>query len=414
MAKRPTSLPGKLLAALGSYWLAVACLVNLFLLTWLGTLEQVEKGIHQVQDQYFESWYVFARAGRLKLLLPGGYLTMGLFTVNLLVGGLVRIRKTRRTAGVIVAHVGIALMMVGGLVEHATSTYGRIVLNEGQTGDQFEEYAGWELAIWDAAQRTGVLEYTIPEEDFDDLTRDGRRRFHRDELPFDLVVSRFFRHCQPRKAVGSGIPTAPVIEDYFLEALPRLKEEAGEFRGVYVAAVSDGGSTVKETFLWGRRPIPWAVEAGGRTWGVVLRRKTHSLPFAIRLDDFEKDDHPGTAMARSYSSDVTKVFPDGSTEKEHIRMNEPLRDAGLVIYQSGYGPQEGETGPPYSVLAVSRNPSDRVPWYAVSIIAIGLAWTMLDRLMDFVNKERARRERGRTARIDDLDEAPPERGGSAA
>ena len=89
------------------------------------------------------------------MLLPGGYITMGLFTVNLLVGGLIRIRKTRRTAGVIVAHIGIALMMVGGLIEHATSKYGRVVLFEGESGDQFEEYAGWELAIWDASKTPG-------------------------------------------------------------------------------------------------------------------------------------------------------------------------------------------------------------------------------------------------------------------
>ncbi|MDB4489521.1 hypothetical protein N9243_00960, partial [bacterium] len=91
MAKKPTTLIGKILSPLGSFWLAVALLVNLFLLTWLGTLEQVEKGIHQVQEEYFESWVVLAKAGKMRLLLPGGYITMGLFTLNLLVGGMVRI-----------------------------------------------------------------------------------------------------------------------------------------------------------------------------------------------------------------------------------------------------------------------------------------------------------------------------------
>ena len=62
MAKKPTTLMARILAPLGSFWLAVALLVNLFLLTWLGTLEQVEKGIHQVQEEYFESWIVFAKA----------------------------------------------------------------------------------------------------------------------------------------------------------------------------------------------------------------------------------------------------------------------------------------------------------------------------------------------------------------
>ena len=393
MAKKPTTPLGWLLATLGSYWLAVTLLVNLFLLTWLGTLEQVDKGIHRVQEEYFESWLVLAKAGPLRLLLPGGLLTMGLFTLNLLIGGLVRIRKTRRTVGVIVAHIGIALMMVGGLVEHVTSKYGRIVLFEGESGDQFEEYAGWELVIWDASKSAGVTEYLIPEEAFDDLEGGATRRFLRDELPFDLVLSRFFRNCQPKGAVGSGIPTAPVIEDYFLEELPREIEEERDFRGVYVAVVSEGGASVEETFLWGRRPLPWAVEAGGKTWGIVLRRKTYTMPFALRLEKFTKDDHPGMTMARSFSSDVTKVFPDGSEEAVHIRMNEPLRDGGLVIYQASYGPQAGQAGEPYSVLAVSRNPSDRMPWIAVSVIAIGLAWAMTDRLLEFIKRERSKRGR---------------------
>ena len=231
MAKKPTTPLGRLYATLGSYWLAVALLVNLFLLTWLGTLEQVDKGIHRVEEEYFESWWVLAKAGPVKFWLPGGYITMGLFTVNLLIGGLVRIRKTRRTAGVIVAHIGIALMMVGGLVEHATSKYGRVALFEGQSNDQFEEYAGWELVIWDASKRTGVPEYLIPEEDFAELQGDDRRKFERDDLPFDLVLSRFFHNCQPRRAVGSGIPTSPVIEDYFLEALPVRSRRSATLAG---------------------------------------------------------------------------------------------------------------------------------------------------------------------------------------
>ena len=90
MARKPKTLLGKLFAPFGSYWLAVTLLVNLFLLTWLGTLEQVEKGIHWVQEEYFESYFVWAKAGAVRLVLPGGYLTLGLLTVNLVVGGLVR------------------------------------------------------------------------------------------------------------------------------------------------------------------------------------------------------------------------------------------------------------------------------------------------------------------------------------
>ena len=74
-------------------------------------------------------------------------------------------------------------------------------------------------------------------------------------------------------------------------------------------------------------------------------------------------------------------------------MNEPLRDGGLVIYQASYGPQQGQPGEPYSVLAVSRNPSDRMPWISVSVIAIGLGLAMFDRLFEFIKRGRAKRDR---------------------
>ena len=106
MAKKPTTVLGRAAATLGSYWLALAMLVNLFLLTWLGTLDQVNKGIYRVQQEYFESWWVVTEAPiwagvEIPLVLLGGMPTMSLLTIGLVFGGLVRIRKTRRTIGVI-------------------------------------------------------------------------------------------------------------------------------------------------------------------------------------------------------------------------------------------------------------------------------------------------------------------------
>ncbi len=393
MARKPKTLLGKLFAPFGSYWLAVTLLVNLFLLTWLGTLEQVEKGIHWVQEEYFESYFVWAKAGAVRLVLPGGYLTLGLLTVNLVVGGLVRIRKSRRTIGVITAHIGIALMLIGGLIEHKASTYGFVELELEESKDQFMEYAGWEIVIWDASQTSGVTEYTIPSEDFDDLAGSKRRRFERDELPFDLVLSHYMLNSEPVRAVNVGRPDAPVIDSLFLRELPREKEEEHDITGVYATAVYDSGASTSDNFLWGRIPLPWTVEAGGKTWAIMMRRKAHDMPFAVRLKKFTKDDHPGTPMARSFSSDVIRIDDDGAEIPVHIRMNEPLRAGGLVVYQQGYNQSRKFPGQYTSTLAVSKNPSDRMPWVAVSIIALGLLWTFMDRLFGYLRKQKSRNAR---------------------
>lgn len=397
MARRPSTLFGRVLAALGSYWLAVALLVNLFLLTWLGTLEQVDKGIHRVQEEYFESFLVVAEAGPAKLVLPGGYVAMGLLTINLLVGGLVRIRKSRRTIGVIIAHIGIATMMIGGLIEHRMSVYGNLRLFEGQSGSVFEDYNTWEVAIWDASATSGVTEYVIPEEDFDDLGGGASRKFQRAELPFDLVLHRYMRNATFEEAVGTGIPTNPVIQgqSLFLRELPREVEPEAELPGVYATVLGENGSVTVDSFLWGPIRTPWTVDVGGRSWAIVLRRAQHSMPFGVELVKFTKEEHPGTETPSAFSSDVLRLDPDGGEVPVHIEMNEPLRHEGMIIYQASYGPEDGRPGPPFSVLAVSRNPSDRIPWVAVTIIAVGLLWTFTDRLFDYIAKEQRRSARDR-------------------
>lgn len=403
MAKKPTTLMARILAPLGSFWLAVALLVNLFLLTWLGTLEQVEKGIHQVQEEYFESWIVFAKAGRLRLLLPGGYITMGLFTLNLLVGGMVRIRKSRRTVGVIIAHVGIALMMLGGLVEHATSIYGRIALTEGEQGANFEEYSGWELVLWDASQTRDVQEYTLPEDRLEGLDGGSQRVLEAADLPFRLVATRYMRNSIPtpvaRLAPGEEMD-APDYDGFFLAEQRRSKEAEADVPGLYLRAETLNGRTVAESFLFGRDKHPLTFEAGGKSWAAALRHRRHSMPFSLRLEKFTKDDHPGIAMARAYSSSVVQIDEDGSEVPVLIEMNKPLRSDGLIIYQASYGPPEGVPGEPYTVLAVSRNPSDRIPWISVAVIALGLIWTFLDRLILFLGKERRRAAQGAPAHGD--------------
>ena len=120
-----------LLAFVGSYGLACVLLFFLFLLTLLGTFAQVDEGLFAVQKRYFESWYLLQPAGPLVIPLPGGALCMGLLALNLLVGGLVRIRKNASTAGILVVHVGMAVMLVAALVKWKFSEDGFLRLYEG-------------------------------------------------------------------------------------------------------------------------------------------------------------------------------------------------------------------------------------------------------------------------------------------
>ena len=145
--KRAPTLGQRVFGALASMKLAVVILVLLGLLTWLGTLAQIEDGLWKVQKSYFESWFVVAdlelswwgrpiwpgadgKGFALRVPLPGAYPLMALLFVNLMVGGIMRMRWSARNLGVLVVHVGIALLLVAGFVKMEFSYSGGLALFE--------------------------------------------------------------------------------------------------------------------------------------------------------------------------------------------------------------------------------------------------------------------------------------------
>ena len=75
----------RVLDVLSSYVLSVAVLLLLFLLTFLGTIEQVNEGLFEVQKKYFESIFLLQWVGPVPVPLPGVYLLLVVLTVNLVV-----------------------------------------------------------------------------------------------------------------------------------------------------------------------------------------------------------------------------------------------------------------------------------------------------------------------------------------
>ncbi|MFM7280701.1 MAG: hypothetical protein ACKO32_02875, partial [Planctomycetia bacterium] len=92
-----------------SLWLSALLLSLLALLTWLGTLEQVDHGLYEVQKKYFESFFLFHHVGPISIPLPGANLVMWILLVNIVLGGIVRLRKSKATIGVLTTHIGIIM-----------------------------------------------------------------------------------------------------------------------------------------------------------------------------------------------------------------------------------------------------------------------------------------------------------------
>jgi hypothetical protein len=239
--------------AISSMWISITLLSFLLLLTVLGTLEQTQTSLFEVQRRYFESIFVIHRFWGVPVPLPGVYLLLVLLAVNLVCGGLVRIRKSTTTMGVIVGHLGIILMFAGSAIEYSYSQKGHATLAEGNATDEFTSYYEWEIAIAEARETGAVEELVIPGEKFMHLAPGARSTFTSAALPFDLDVHDVHANCVPG-AAGAG--SGPAVDGFALVPMKRNKEAEADIAGAYVTVKPKAGGAPVEGLLWARERFP--------------------------------------------------------------------------------------------------------------------------------------------------------------
>lgn len=380
------SIGQALLRIFSSFGLSVALLVLLGLLTFLGTLAQVDRGLYDVQKAYFESLFLVHYVGNVGIPLPGGNLVLGLLAVNLMVGGMWRLRNRKNVGGILVVHVGILMLFAAGLVKLKDSDDGHTTLYEGDEKAYFQSYHVNELAVI-RPQSDGRLEVrTVDAEGLVSANPGSPVRVPADGLPFDLEVTRYFINADVRPKGPMFEAPTPVIEGVYAHPLARDPQNERNGAAAYIDVIAKDG-TRQSGLVWIYDTAPWTFHVDGQTYALDLRRKRFDMPFRVRLEEFRKEDHPRTGMPRWFSSDV--MVQKGATSRlVTISMNEPLREDGLVLYQASWGPSNARPGDRlFSTLAVVRNPSDQWPLYACIVIAAGLLWHFGRKLIRHLSRE---------------------------
>ena len=363
---------------LSSFGLSMFCLGGMFVVTLIGTLAQPEIGLHAAIETYFASWFFLWEVGPLAVAMPGGYLLMSLLALNLFVGGMVRMRKDWRRAGVLLTHIGIAMLLIGGAIESLYKQEGVIRLYEGESSAETVAYRSWEFAVQRVVDpRTSTVEeWAVGSETLSSLGRGAAARLEHEAWPFVLVVSNWLPNARPRADANGfdGVTLVPAEPE---------KEAFLNMPGCAVVAISkDTGVSIEAggNILWDAaddRPYTIVTQRDGREeqWGVTLRRVRTPVPFELELVDFHREVHPRTQTPRVFRSDVVLRTPEGGERTRRIQMNDPLRHEGYVVYQESWGPQNAGPGAPlFSQFAVAKNPSDRWPIGALTIVSLGLAW----------------------------------------
>ncbi len=386
MAKKQMTFGYAVFRVFSSYWLCCLLLLALFVLTFFGTLHQVHSGLHDAKKVYFNSWWLYKGGFPI---FPGGMTCMSLLCVNLLLGGFVRIKWRMRNVGVLIVHLGIVALLGSGLAKITTAEEGHLSVVESFSSNFFESYTKWEVAIWEINNPSATQELVIGDELLVDLEGNDSRTFSSPELPFELVLTNFIPNCSVMPLGPNWSPSGEAVEGYGFLSRPKELEAEMNDSGVNASITTADGVTHK-ALLWGLQRQPWAVQVGNRSFAIDMRHERYMMPFTVRLDDVIQENHPGMSMAKSYRSKVTQISPTGTERPSLIQMNEPLREGGVILFQSGLG--KTQAGREYSVFSAVRNPSDKWPEVSMWIITVGMVIAFGRRLMAFIRTQSKRRQ----------------------
>ncbi len=391
----PRSLPGRIFDVLSGFGLATILLLLLGLLTWFATLEQIDNGLYATLNKYFHWKAVFLipeiNGKMIPLPLPGGYWVGALLLLNLILGGVIRIRKGWKHAGNLISHFGIILMLVGAGVAHHYSERGYMRVWEGETSDFAEHYTEFAVEITEIKDDKPAVIHVIRGENLDDLT-DGRTRLIKmPALPFDLEIAGYIRNALP----VNGNESAPkagerMVDGYFLLERPDARNEKGEIvmegntAACYARLVQRDGTKNDPFILAGASFHPFSIRHEGRIFSVDMRKRLWPMPFTVKLDTFTADFHPGTMNPAKFVSKITRI-ENGGEAKVTIQMNEPMRYEGLTFFQASYGPEGARPGEKmFSVIEVVKNPADKWPEYSLYIVTLGMLITFILKFVLFL------------------------------
>ncbi len=387
---------------LTSYGLAVIVLLLMLILTLYGTLQQKDHGLFDTQQKIFNSLIFFEHIelgsgenpARIPIPLPGGYLLMTILFFNMLAGAIVKARKNLRFPGMIIAHSGILLLLLGGFVQYHFSTKGYMALSKGQIANQYQAYQGWQLEVMPLDGDNKPTEaFIITEQQLKSIGEGGSRSFSAADIPFAIEVSDYLRNSVPVPVTAPIAADAKTPEVNGIKLLKQAatKEAEANVGGAYVSVQPASGEAQK-SILWAGQAGPWVVDVDGKKWALNLDRPRWDVPFDIRLDEFIFDQHPGTSMARKFESRITKI--EGNSENPvQIRMNEPLRDRGFTFFQESYGPpDESDPDKMWSQFSVVKNPADQWPLYSLIITGVGMTIHFVQKLFSHVGRSRRSRE----------------------
>ena len=366
--------------------LTVVCLGIGMVLVFVGTLAQVDEGLYQAQNRYFKSLLIWWSPGNANFkipVFPGGYLVGGVLLVNLIAAHVRRFELSRKKIGIFIIHSGLILLLLGQLFTDVLSVESALQITEGGSKNYSEDFHANEVVLIDQTDSNKDHVIAVPER----LILESKE-VALPSSPFTLRVKNYWPNTDILKGGAEGAVPAGATQDIGKEVFVKPKPPTAKMDERNLpAAVVEVVAGQKSLGSWLISPLlrKQTFTHDNKEYEIGFRFTRHYIPFNLALVDAAHDVYTGTDIPKNYSSRVKVQNPRTGEDREVlIRMNEPLRYAGLTFFQ--FQMSTNMVGPKSSTLQVVRNPSWLTPYISCVMVGLGLTVQFLSHLIGFVKR----------------------------
>lgn len=356
----------KVIQVVGSLKITIVLIALLSIVVVWGTFYQVDHGIYAAQKRFFESWFFVEL---LIIPLPGIKTIIALLSINLIASG-VRIFSFKiEKLGILLMHVGTAILIAGSGIAASMINESTITLAEGESTSVALKSHEWQISLFQKKEGTFT---SLGSGIFSKFKKGQLIQFHNSGV--NLKILELYTNCS---ADGSN--------PHHIESLQyqSIQKDGNNVPGAVVTVCgTDGSSEVSKMILYGGSSMPSITTLNSDTIVGVLQPMQVSLPLNIQLLKFTHEFHPGTGNARSYQSQVA-VKNSEVNRTAVISMNRPFRYKTVSFYQTGYS-QDGDKV--VSTLTVVDNPVRFIPYLSSIIVIAGLFYHFIFALTKFIRK----------------------------
>ena len=329
----------------------------MIIIVFLGTIYQGDLGLYMTQKIYFSSWVYWFYF----IPLPAGRLLMLVMSINLLALSFRKSLWQFKKLGILIVHFGALLLLLGGGITAYFSYEGRMTIKEGDSSNYIEDYYIKELAFISQSEKNIIFAQ-------DELFKSNELQYNNENINFEIKVLSFLANSKPINRIENCSECRGPFQSYQLvELKPQKEYEQNNAAAIYeISGISDSIDGVYASMVFEQKNN--LINIDNEQLSIKLRPKRTQVPLEITLIDFKEVLHPGTDIAKSYSSDVT-LNTDDLKRNVLISMNEPLRHREYTFFQSAFN-RSGQTES--STFAVVKNYGRLFPYISSIVMCIGL------------------------------------------